>query len=247
MRVQDAPKLLLFFRDTEFEITEILDGSPMTFYDVTCHEHLEKKMRFELPGVIMDDEAENGVRHRREYGVSLGDHDYEETETSIGWKALREQGTLDEFREQTSGIGLAGVLCGPGISGNPYKIEGHRFYTYAVCGDAFDKWEPAEHGGWANMLKSAERVPRFSARVRLSAFAKDLDELMKKAQGASCLSDETREKYPSLRRKGLAFRTLDGSLNFKVIANDWLLDQTEKLRKASEDTIVSRPGPNECV
>lgn len=245
-RVQNIPQLWQKYGNFEFEITEILDGVPMKFYDVTKHRNLED-MRLRLSGVIMTDETENGLRHRLTYGVSVAHLDYEETETSIGWKAVREQGTLDDVLGKTGGMGVAGVLCGEGISGNPYKIKGHGFYTYAVCDKEFETWDPADPHKLAGLLKSSERVPMFSARVRLLSFAKDFDELMKKAQGASCLSDETRKEYPSLRRKGLAFRTMDGSFDFKVIANDWLLDQTDKLRKAGEDRIVRRPGPNDLA
>lgn len=215
----------------------------MNFYDISLDSDGRDS---QLPGVILDDEAENGMRRRLEYGISNGGYDHEETEASISWKAAREQGILDKFLGETAGIGLAGVLCGEGISGNPHMIKGRRFYTYAVCDDEFETWKTTDnHDEEWDDLSSLELVPKFSTRVRLSAFAKDLDELMRKAQGASCVSDATRAKYPSLKRKGLAFRALDGSFGFKVIANDWLLDETEKLRKAGQDKIIRRPGPND--
>lgn len=217
----------------------------MIFYDVAYHKGFED-FHSQLPGVIMDDEAENGVRQRPTYGVSIGGHDYEKTESSIGWTAVREQGILGDFLH-TDGMGLAGVLCGEGISGNPLMIQGHRFYIYAACDDKFKVWETTDGGEWPGLLELLERVPKFATRVRLSAFAKDLDELLKKAQGASCVSNETRQKYPSVKRKGLAFRTLDGSFSFRVIANDWLLDETERLPKAGGHRIAIRPGPNDCV
>lgn len=236
-RVQNIPDLWKTHGNTEFQITEILDGVPMIFYDVTSDE--DDDFQSQLPGVILDDVAENGIRHRLPYGISIGKHDYKETETSISWKAVRDQEIKNMVRVETGvNIGLAGVLCGESIAGNPLMISGHRFYVYATCDEEFECWEAI--GGWNS-------VPIFADRVRLSAFAKDLNELMKKAQGASCVSDATRAKYPSLKRKGLAFRTLNGSFSFKVIANDWLLDETEKLRKAGQDKIVSRPGPGDCV
>lgn len=218
----------------------------MMFYDITS----DTDDRYsQLPGFILDDEAENGMRCRLKYGVSNGDHDHEETAASISWKIAREQGILDKFVDVTASMGLAGVLCGEGISGNPHMIHGCRFYTYALCDDEFKMWKTTDDhdGEWDDSLKSLELVPKFATRVRLSAVAKDHDELLRRAQGASCVSDETRRKYPFLKRKGLMFRALDGSFSFKVIANDWLLSETEKLRKAGQDKIVSRPGPNDCV
>lgn len=221
----------------------------MIFYDVTQD---AKDLHSQLPGILLNDKAENGVRHRMKYGVSIGDHDHQETEASISWKAVREQGILNKvlnnFKPGPS-FGLAGVLCGANISGNPLMIKGHNFYVYAVCDEKFKAWKTADNHDdkWGGLFNSLPHVTSFATRIRLSAFAKDLDELMMKAQGASCVSDATKDKYPSLKRKGLAFRTLDGSFSFKVIANDWLLDETEKLRKAGQDSVVSRPGPDDWV
>lgn len=247
-RVQNIPELWKTHGDTEFQITEILDGMPMIFYDVSYDDSEDQKdFQSQLPGVILDDEAENGVRHRLTYGVSNGSHDYKETEASISWKAVTQQGIIGELLAETAfNFGLAGVLCGRKISGNPLMIDGHRVYVYAVCDEKFKTWKTTDDHDdeWDDLLKSLERVPKFSTRVRLSAFAEDLDELMKKAQGASCVSYATRNKYPLLKRKGLAFRALDGSFSFKVIADDWLLDETEKLRQNKN---AVRPGPNDCV
>lgn len=219
----------------------------MIFYYLTED---SEDLQSQLPGVMMEDEVENGVHHRPRYGVSIRDHDYEETEASISWKAVRKQGITGEFlADEECNVGLAGVLCGANIAGKPLMVNGHRFYVYAVCDDDFKTWKTTDDHDdeWARHLATLEHVPKFATRVRLSAFAKDLDELMKKAQGASCVSYETRIEYPSLKRKGLAFRALDGSFSFKAIANDWLLDETEKLRKAGQDKMVSRPGPGDCV
>lgn len=190
------------------------------------------------------------MRRRPIFGVSSGGYDYQDTRDSISWNALRQHGILDDILGGDDGLSLAGVLCGQDILGNPHMIQGRRLYTYAMCDSKFKTWKTTDDhdGKWdADLLNSLDLVPKFATRVRLSAFAKDLNELMQRAQGASCVSPATRKEYPSLKRKGLAFRTLDGSFSFKVIANDWLLDETEKLRKAGQDNIVSRPGPDDCV
>lgn len=242
-RVQNIAKLWKTHGGTEFQISEIIVGMPMKLYDISLDSDGRDS---QLPGVILDDEAENGMRRRLRYGVTNGGNDHEETEASISWKAARKQRVLDYFSEDTSSIGLAGILYGEGILGNPHMMKGNWFATYAVCDDKFKTWKTTDDiVEWH--MGPLEVVPKFSTRVRLSAFAKDLDELMKKAQGASCVSIAKRATYPSLKRKGLAFRALDGSFSFKVIANDWLLDETEKLRKAGQDKIVSRPGPDDCV
>lgn len=128
----------------------------MVFYDIILDTNGRSS---KLPGVILDDEADNGIRCRLEYGVSNGDHDHEETEASISWKAAREQGILDKFLGETAGIGLAGVLCGEGISCNPHMIKGRRFYTYAVCNDEFETWKTTDdHDEEWDDLSSLELV-----------------------------------------------------------------------------------------
>ncbi|KAL1851370.1 hypothetical protein Daus18300_012551 [Diaporthe australafricana] len=254
-RLQNIPGLWKTYRDTEFEITEILDGIPMVFYDVS--EYCREEVCYDdLPGVTWDGALngrvilDNNMIPRKHFGISSGDHDYEETEASVSWKAMRDQDIVGNFVNAVGNVGLAGVLCGEGISDNPHMLEGRHFYTFSACDDDFRAYKPLDEYWWCKYYSdsSVPRVPRFTQRVRLSAFAKDMDELMRKAQGETCESGRSGKKRdPYLKRKGLVFRALDGSFSFKVIANDWLLDETEKLREAGKDKIVCRPGPNDCV
>lgn len=233
-RVQNIPNLWTKHGNTEFQITEIIDGMPMIYYEVG---ESGGDLWTTIPGVILGDGTENSFPERPLYGISIGEHDYEETESSMGWKVVREQGMIEDIR----GFGeftLAGVLYGEGISGNPHMIKGRRFSFYSMWDDIPGVWKPVDNDS-SRSIESAKQVPTFAQRIRLSAFAKDLDELMMKAQGASCVSEATKKRHPSLKRKGLVFRSIDGSFSFKVIANDWLLGETEKL--------VSRPDLNDCV
>jgi hypothetical protein len=105
--------------DTEFEITELLDGMPIMVYQV---EMGEGQYRL-LPGVVVDDIG-NLSLNRPGLGISIGDHDYEENDQSWSWAALRKQGLINELADVRDGnkqIVLAGVLCGKGISCNPHK------------------------------------------------------------------------------------------------------------------------------
>ncbi|KAI3397176.1 hypothetical protein diail_11150 [Diaporthe ilicicola] len=252
-RAQNITDLWKTHGDTEFQITEILDGIPMIVYDVEGTDFDE-----ELPGVIVDDtwptREGNGVHCRSFSGISSGNHDYAETKASTSWKVMREQGILADFMKRVGGVCLAGVLCGEDILDNPHNIEDRHFYAYAMADTEFkafgtlDDNEAYRHRAkWDSTLELPEHVPKLARRVRLSAFAHDMDELMEKAQGGSFVSDLKRMSGPPLKRKGLVFRALDGSFSFKVIANNWLLDETEKLRGAGEGEIVRRPGPHDCT
>lgn len=239
-RAQNLPDLWKTYGDEEFEVTELLDGIPVIVYQVN------KRWQYKaLPGMLVDDNT-GLFRKRSKTGISIGNHDYEETENSSSWAALRSQGVIGALRECTydQGIVLSGVLCGVGISGNPHGISGRQFYVHSVseppCTYRFsiNGSESAQY----RLKQTFELVPTFSRRIRLSAFAENIDELMMKAAGDSFVFNH--ERRPP-KRKGLVFRALDGSLNFKAMSNTWLLDETEKLRNMDEDARC-RPGPNDA-
>lgn len=234
------PNLWETHSDTEFEITELVDGMPILVYRV--NEDGPEYLR--LPGMLLDDRL---FRKRSGSGISIGDHDYGEPEESTSWVAVTGQRIINELGDFLPGsqMVLAGVLCGVGLSGNPYKIVGRGLYVHSIsdarCMKRFTMEEAHE---WRTKLRQTfQLVPTFSRRIRLSAFAQSIEELMMKAEGGSFVFNH--ERQPP-KRKGLVFRALDGSLSFKAMSNEWLLDETDKLRKMDEDT-RRRPGPNDCV
>lgn len=238
-RAQNLPDLWKTHRDTEFEITELLDGMPISVYRV--NEDGPEYMK--LPGVLLDDRH---FRKRSGSGISIGDHDFGETEESRSWTVVRRQRIIDAMGGLLPGsqMVLAGVLCGVGISGNPHQIGGRRFYVYSISdASCMERFTMEEADEWRRKLRRTfQLVPAISRRIRLSAFAQSIDDLMMKAEGGSFV---THERQPP-KRKGLVFRALDGSLRFKAVSNEWLLGETEKLREMGEDT-RRRPGPNDCV
>lgn len=240
-RAQDLPDLWETHSDTEFEITELVDGMPVVVYRV--NEDGPEYMK--LPGMLLDDRLS---RKRPGSGISIGDHDFGETEGSISWAAVRRQRIIDALGDllPDSEIVLAGVLCGVGISGNPHQIWGRRLFVHSISdARSMKRFTMEEADEWQMKLNwTFKMVPTFSRRIRLSAFAQSIEELMMKAEGSSFVSNNQSGQLP--KRKGLVFRALDGSVNFKAVSNEWLLDETEKLREMDEDT-RRRPGPNDCV
>lgn len=244
-RAQNLANLWETHGDTEFQITEMLDGMPMIVYHVDKDGPEYRK----LPGMLLDDDlGRSTFRRRPGTGISIGNHDYAETEESKSWAALRRQEIIEElgFRDDQTQVVMLGVLYGEGISGNFHQVSGCRFDVYAVS-DAHSKarFTIEETEEWREKFEGTfQFVPTFARRIRLLAFAQNIDELMMKAEGGSCVFETS--DSPT-KRKGLVFKTLDGSFGFKAISNDWLLDETEKLREMGEDMIVSRPGPGDCV
>ena len=143
---------------------------------------------------------------------------------------------------------LAGILLGQGISSDLHEHSDCHFYIYRVygidnnCSKHCLTIEEAE-GFRKGLDKIFEPAPAFARRIKLSAFAQNIDELMMKAEGSSRVFEH--ESQPP-NRKGLVFQALDGSISFKAISNGWLLEETDKLREMGEDA-RRRPGPNDCV
>ncbi|KAG8159865.1 hypothetical protein KVR01_010502 [Diaporthe batatas] len=239
----NLPKLWQTHGDKEFEITELLDGIPIMAYKAT-----EDGNYKDLPGMLVGDS--NGLLLKRSgVGISIGDHDYEETKDSSSWAALRSQGLIDALSKDpyyTKDMVLSGVLCGVGISGNSHEISGRRFYVHSISEPGLRRFNSRDSEIWRNRLNHTfDLVPTISRRIRLSAFAENMDELVAKAAGDSfVLHDKHEGQRP--KRKGLVFRAVNGSLSFKVISDAWLLDETERLRDSDGDTIC-RPGPKDCL
>lgn len=223
----------------------MLDGMSMIVY----HVNEGGPEYFKLPGLLLDDTLGGSIYHRRSgTGICIGNHDYAETEDSKSWAVLRHQEIIEEleFQHNLTQVVMAGVLYGEGISGNFHQVNGCRFDVYAVS-DAHSKarFTIEETEKWRERFEGTFRfVPTFARRIRLSAFAENIDELMMRADGDSHVFAQG--KTPP-KRKGLVFKTLDGSFSFKAISNDWLLAETEDLRNMGEDMLVCRPGPKDCV
>ncbi|POS79857.1 hypothetical protein DHEL01_v201759 [Diaporthe helianthi] len=246
-RAHDLPNLWKTHYNKEFEVTEMLDGLPIMVYKV--HEDGFEYMK--LPGTLLDDST-GLFRKRSGLGISIGDHDYEETNESSSWAVVRGQGVIKalEGLQPRTQVVLAGVLCGTDISGNHHDIKSPRFYVHSVH-DPNDSYKVRQFSvdkgaQWRARLKgSFDLVPTISRRIKLSAFAQNIDELMMKAGGGSFVFDPKCKKHTRPKRKGLVFRALDGSLNFKAISTDWLLDESRKFRALSDDA-RRQPGPD-CV
>lgn len=104
-RVQNLAKEILLLKEKNytFEVTEKLEGSPMTIY------------------------SKDGY-----VGVCSRNIDLTETKENTLWQVARSQGLIDVVSEISADydIALQGELIGPGIQGNYYKLKSHRFYLF---------------------------------------------------------------------------------------------------------------------
>ncbi|KAK8045444.1 hypothetical protein PG993_005468 [Apiospora rasikravindrae] len=204
-RAQNVTGLFERFGDTVFQITEKLDGLPMTVYRVGKGSELYHA----LP---QDRDSGN---ERPEYGVCGREHDYVQHDKSVFWMAAKQQNIIEKLKRFGRNVAVQGELCGSSIMANSMGFaEGqHRFYVFGIYDIDRDAWMSADKAFGLCKQLNLTHAP-VVGRMKLSNFAQSLDELLEKAEGKGVLGKE---------REGLVFRLPSNTWGFKVIANSWLL------------------------
>lgn len=205
-RAQNVTGLFERYGDTMFQITEKLDGLPMTVYHVRKGSELYQA----LP------QGRDSSTKRPEYGVCSRESDYVQHEKSVFWMVARQQDIIRKLKWMGKNIAVQGELCGSSIMSNSMGFaEGqHRFYVFSIYDIDRAAWMGADKAFDLCQQLNLTHAP-IVGRIRLSSFAQSLDELLKKAEGKGFLGKN---------REGLIFRTPNNTWGFKVIANSWLLE-----------------------
>jgi len=114
-------------------------------------------------------------------------------------------------------LALQGEIIGPGIQGNPYKLDKHEIYFFNVFD--IDAGRKLAHDDAQDIFMDLDvnDVPLINYQYSLN---KTMEELLEKADGTSQLNSKT-------NREGIVVRALDGSFSFKVISNKWLLKEKD--------------------
>ncbi|KAI0133739.1 RNA ligase-domain-containing protein [Xylariales sp. AK1849] len=227
-RAQNIVALFEKYGDTKFQITEKLDGVPMTVYKV--------KRSSQWFNALPRTRGIWTAHGRPTYGVCSRHEDYEDTQDSLFWKAARDQGIIGKLgmierelfprnlREHGYGadsgsrpnFAIQGELCGHAIASNSMGFEEgkHYFYVFGIYDIDRQRWVPRNETLRVCQKLEIDHVPVIG-RMKLKNFATNYDNLLKKAEGKGGMGKN---------REGLVFRTMDNSLAFKVIANSWLLE-----------------------
>lgn len=114
-------------------------------------------------------------------------------------------------------LAIQGELCGSGLNGNQYGINGYKFYAFDVFDINTGKYlKPEESLGVCTSL-GFDHVPVLYFKTLHDGT--DLDEWIKEkiagADGISVLNNSKRE--------GLVYKDISSDFSFKVISNAWLL------------------------
>jgi RNA ligase (TIGR02306 family) len=152
-----------------------------------------------------------------EFGVCSRNLELLESETNTLWKVARQLNVKEKLEKYGKNLAIQGELIGEGVQGNIYKLKGQTvaFYT-AFDIDAQRRLTPAEMIGIFRDLE-LPTVPVLKVGATLPD---SIDELIKMADGKAMLAS-------NVDREGLVFRSLDGTISFKVISNKYLLNEKD--------------------
>lgn len=197
-RIQNIPEVLEQYRGQVFELTEKLDGTSMTVY--------YNQGEFEVCGrnVILKNEPETAYwRYVRENNI--------------------EQMITDYCKENNVNYAFQGELIGPGIQGNPYKLQSLQWRI-------FDIWDidhqrhltPMERADVFNHIHLDE-VP-FLQFVHLDYSLEKILNVPNQQSMLGIFSD-------NVQMEGVVFKSMklyNGQIvSFKVINNEYLLSEKE--------------------
>lgn len=206
-RIQNMPEILEGKSIVQFEVTEKLDGTSCTMW-----------MRMGVDDIgLLDvdlDKPEDMERLKLAVcGVASRNFEMKKDDDNVYAKMLRENGMVEKFWQLGRNLAIQGEIIGPSIQGNKYHLAKQEFYVFEMYD--IDKQQRL---GSQERLALVEQLGLKHAPVL--TFDADtpmtLENVLAIADGPSVLN-------PSAMREGLVFKSLDGSMSFKAISNEWLL------------------------
>jgi len=192
-RIQNLTREFIQWSGNPFftwEQTEKLEGCSSTFY------------------VDLD-----GIFHVCSRNINL-----KESETNTFWKVAREydiEGKINDLG--LFGIAIQGEIVGPGIEGNIYNLDRHKFFVYDVFDVQKGFYTPKERHNLINTI-DLPHVPIFDPFHIISGTVSDLLEV---ADGMSIIN-------PQVKREGLVYKCNEMTVSFKTVSNNYLLKKKKE-------------------
>lgn len=214
-RAQNMTDLFVRYGEIPFQITEKLDGYPMTIYCVQKDSQWDSS----LPPLPEHQQQDGPMR----VGICNRPDDLMDHKDSWFWTTAKDQGILSKIRElgkEIRNVAIQGELCGSSIYTNSmgFAPGKHHFYAFDIFDIDRQKYlKPCRFLDTCSRL-NIDHAPVIEPIIRLLDFATDTDDLIAKAEGVGLLGAP---------REGLVFKEVDGGRTFKAISNSWLL-QTGK-------------------
>ena len=179
----------------KFEITEKLEGSSMTVYQI-----------------------------KGEFGVCSRNMDLKETEGNSFWATARKDGIQEKMAavDPYWDFAIQGELIGPGIQGNIYNLKECEFRVFDVYNiQAGEYLNPQDRRRLIEQM-GLKHVPvlAYTADMYDTLGITDIPQLLAFAEGKSVMGDITGPE-----REGIVFKQVDGGMSFKAISNKYLLGE----------------------
>lgn len=186
-RIQNLPDLFDADRPKEpLYVTEKLDGSSFTAY------------------------LRDGA-----FGVCSRNLDLLDTPSSAFWKAARALDLEAKLRATERNLAVQGELVGPGVQGNPYKLDANAVYFFSAFD--IDRYAYLPLNEFRALL-DALGLPMVPLLDAAFALPDTMEAMLAYADGPSALRPET-------AREGVVVRSADRAVSFKAISNRFLLKQ----------------------
>ena len=150
-----------------------------------------------------------------EFGVCSRNLELLESEGNTFWKVARELDLENKLKQVSYNLCIQGELIGEGVQGNPYKIKGQtiRFFNaFDIDNQKYLDFKGFEHLIDMLELKSVPIIDEYFT------LPETIEELLKYADDKSKLN-------PNFDREGVVIRTLNRKTSFKVISNQFLLNE----------------------
>lgn len=150
-----------------------------------------------------------------EFGACGRNWEYLDIEGNTFFRVARELKLEESFRSFDQNLAIQGELIGEGIQGNPYKIKGQQIRLFNVFDIDTQRRLPFDEM-WATTTMVFDKVITVPLINNAFKLPDTIDELLQHVEGKSVLNNQT-------NREGSVFRSLDGTISFKVISNTFLL------------------------
>jgi len=193
-RIQNLPHYFEDHLDTDFEVTEKIDGSSMTVFKTA------------------DD-----------FGVCSRGLDLKSSDKNSFWVKAKELKLQELMQEFGRNIALQGELAGEGIQKNRLKIKGHRFFVFNIWDMDMKRYlTPDERKDvikWFKEKTPIDHVPVIQESMKVFQ-EHDMESLLEFADGNSEVNPKMRREGLVFKSRVVIGNQI---ISFKSISNKYLL------------------------
>jgi len=150
------------------------------------------------------------------FGACGRNWEYKRNENNPIWKFAISNNIEEKLRAYGKNIAIQGELIGSGIEGNNYKLDYKTIRFFTVFN--IDEYKIEDYDTFVYIIKNVlqyKTAPLLETDYNLP---ESVEELVFLADGPSALNT-------SSFREGIVFRSTDSSISFKVISNQYLINE----------------------